>query len=115
MGIMTRYLCGLLLEECEHVLSHVSHGRRGELAVGAEVGQVLRLVHRVLLHKAVQVVAHQDLGNLERILDKITLNIFFIRSFRNLAHEVVKPVVHAGEDVDGLLVVVQSETDAWML
>ena len=33
----------------------------------------------------------------------------------NLAHEVVKPVVHAGEDVDGFLVVVQSETDAGML
>ena len=77
MVIMTRYLCGLLLEECEHVLCHVPHGRRGELAVGTEVGQVLRLVHRVLLHEAVQVVAHQDLGNLEIILDKVSLNIFF--------------------------------------
>ena len=32
-----------------------------------------------------------------------------------LAHEVVEPVVHAGEDVDGLLVVVQSKTDAGVL
>ena len=87
MVIMTRYLCGLLLEECEHVLGHVSHGRRGELAVGAEVGQVFRLVHRVLLHEAVQVVAHQDLGNLERILDKITFNVFSHFFFQGKIHK----------------------------
>ena len=63
--LIRNYLSGLLLQECEDVLGHVSHGRRGELAIGTQVGQVLCLVHGVFLDETVQVVAHQHFRNLE--------------------------------------------------
>ena len=54
----------------------------------------------------------------KRQLDKVLrtcFSNFLPNTCLYLAHEVVEPVVHAGEDVDGLLVVVQSETDAGVL
>ena len=88
------FLRRVLLQKGQDIFRHILHDFGAEFTP-FQIGQILCFVQFVLLHDSVEMHAHENLWH--------------------LTHEVVQPIIQAGQHVDGLLVVVEPQRHARML